>query len=305
MRFRNLDLNLLAALDALFRHRNVSRAAEELFISQSAMSNALSRLRDYFHDPLLIQVGRRMEWSPLGVNLAAQVRDILVQIETATSTARPFDPAEAVQRITLIVSDYSLHTFIPPFLAAMSRNAPGLTFDIRAQQTLPHLLLERGEADLLIAPLPFCSSEHPREVLFADDFCCVVDAGRPMTADLLTREDFETSGHIVMQPPAGGESFALRLCREAGLTLREEVRTFSFASMPVLVLGTGRIAVIQRRLALTQQGNQSLRIVEPPIPLPALEQAVQWREHRDRDPVLTWIRSELRACCGPLIADQS
>jgi LysR family transcriptional regulator, nod-box dependent transcriptional activator len=204
MRFRNLDLNLLAALDALCRHRNVSRAAEELFISQSALSNALGRLREYFNDPLLIQIGRKMELSPLAANLSAQVRDILVQVETATSTARAFDPAEVAQRITLIVSDYSLHTVIPPFLAAVARQAPGLTFDIRAQQTLPHLLLERGEADLLLAPLPFCSLEHPTERLFADDFCCVVDAARPNTGDRLTREDFETSGHIVMQPPNGG-----------------------------------------------------------------------------------------------------
>lgn len=305
MRFRNLDLNLLAALDALFRHRNVSRAAEELFISQSAMSNALGRLRAYFNDPLLIQIGRRMELSPLGTNLAAQVRDILVQVDTATSTARAFNPAEAVQRITLIVSDYSLHTVIAPFLAAMARQAPGLTFDIRAQQTLPHLLLERGEADLLLAPLPFCSREHPAEVLFTDDFCCVVDAKRPDTADRLTREDFETSGHIVMQPPNGGESFGVRLCREAGLALREEVRTFSFASMPLLVAGTHRIALVQRRLALVHQNNPALRMVEPPVVLPPLEQAVQWREHRDRDPLLAWLRAELRQSCLPVSAAQS
>lgn len=302
MRFRKLDLNLLAALDALFRHRNVSRAAEELFISQSAMSNALGRLREYFNDPLLIQIGRRMELSPLGANLAGQVRDILVQVETATSTARAFDPAEVTQRITLIVSDYSLHTVIPPFLAAVARQAPGLTFDIRAQQTLPHLLLERGEADLLLAPLPFCSLEHPAERLFSDDFCCVVDAARPDTGDRLTREDFETSGHIVMQPPNGGESYAVRLCREAGLTLREEVRTFSFASMPLLVRGTKRIALVQRRLAVAVQGNSALRLVEPPVALPPLEQAVQWRAHRDRDPLLSWLRAVLQVASGTPLA---
>jgi LysR family nod box-dependent transcriptional activator len=291
MRFKHLDLNLLAALDALFRHRNVSRAAEELCISQSATSNALSRLRVYFNDPLLIQIGRRMDLSPLGRNLAPQVRDILVQIETATSTARAFDPAKAAQRITMIVSDYSLHTIIPPFLAAMSRAAPGLTFDLRAQQTLPHLLLERGEADLLLAPLPFCSPEHPTEHLFTDDFCCVVDAARAP----LTRAEFETAGHIVMQPPNGGESYAVRLCREAGLKVREEVRTFSFASMPALVRGTTRIAMVQRRLAQSLSLTD-LRILDMPIPLPPLQQAVQWREHRDRDPLLRWIRSELAAC---------
>lgn len=296
MRFRNLDLNLLAALDALFRHRNVSRAAEEMFISQSAMSNALARLRDYFNDPLLIQIGRRMDLSPMGENLAGQVRDILVQVDTATNISRPFDPALAVQRVTMIVSDYSLFTVIPPFLAAMAQRAPGLSWDIRAQQTLPHLLLERGEADLLLAPKQFCSDEHPSEVLFSDDFCCVVDGARGSAP--LTRQEFETAGHIVMQPPNGGESFAVRICRAAGLTLHEEIRTFSFASMPLLVTGTRRIALVQRRLAMTFVNHTNLCLLEPPLKLPALEQAVQWRAHRDSDPLLAWIRAELRQFCG-------
>jgi DNA-binding transcriptional LysR family regulator len=60
VRFKNLDLNLLVALDLLLAERNVSRAAERMHITQSAMSNALARLRDYFADDLLVQVGRRM-----------------------------------------------------------------------------------------------------------------------------------------------------------------------------------------------------------------------------------------------------
>ncbi len=295
MRFKNLDLNLLAALDALFRHRNVSRAAEEMFITQSAMSNALARLRDYFNDPLLVQIGRRMDVSPLGETLAGQVRDILVQIETATHTVRDFDPAQAAQRVTMIVSDYSLFTIIPPFLAAMAQRAPRLSFDIRAQQTLPHLLLERGDADLLIAPKQFCSDDHPSEILFTDDFCCIVDAARGPAP--LSRAEFETCGHVVMQPPNGGESFAVRICRAAGLSMREEVRTFSFASMPLFVNGTQRIALVQRRLAMSYAAHPNLRIVEPPIILPALEQTLQWREHRDRDPLIAWLRSQLRAIC--------
>jgi hypothetical protein len=74
VRFKNLDLNLLAALDKLIRLRSVSRAAEELSITQSAMSNALNRLRQHFDDPLLVQVGRRMELTPRAIALEQPVR---------------------------------------------------------------------------------------------------------------------------------------------------------------------------------------------------------------------------------------
>ena len=87
MRFQNLDLNLLSALDKLLRLRSVSRAADEMSITQSAMSNALNRLRQYFDDPLLVQVGRKMVLTPRAEGLAGPVRDILVRIE-ATVAAR-------------------------------------------------------------------------------------------------------------------------------------------------------------------------------------------------------------------------
>ena len=64
MRFKRLDLNLLVALDLMLRLQSISRAAEQMNMSQSAMSNALTRLRQYFDDPLLVQVGRRLELTP-------------------------------------------------------------------------------------------------------------------------------------------------------------------------------------------------------------------------------------------------
>ena len=75
MDFGGLDLNLLVALDALFAARSVSRAGERLHLSQSATSGALARLREAFHDPLLVQVGRKMTLTPLAEGLIEPVRD--------------------------------------------------------------------------------------------------------------------------------------------------------------------------------------------------------------------------------------
>jgi hypothetical protein len=65
MRFKKLDLNLLVALDAMLKERSISRAAERLHLTQSAMSNALARLREYFDGELVVQVGRRMALHPM------------------------------------------------------------------------------------------------------------------------------------------------------------------------------------------------------------------------------------------------
>lgn len=295
MRFKNLDLNLLVALDTLIRVRNVSRAADEMFITQSAMSNALGRLRDYFDDPLLIQVGRTMELSPLAASLEPSLRDIIVRIEAAIVSTPSFVPEEATRTISLIVSDYTLSTIMPPFLELVARQAPRLRIEFKPQQNFPHLLLERGEADLLIAPTVFSSPNHPSETLFEDPICCVVAADGPFRGEQLTKQEFLSAGHIVMQPPNGGESFAQRICDELGLRIRVEVASYSFSSLPLLVQQSNRIALIQRSLAQRMMDLGGVRIVEPPVALPKLEQAMQWHSYRTRDPALTWIRDQVRA----------
>jgi DNA-binding transcriptional LysR family regulator len=295
MRFKNLDLNLLAVLDTLIRLRNVSRAADEMFITQSAMSNALGRLREYFDDPLLIQVGRRMELSALAVSMEPLLRDLMVRIEATVVMTPEFSPADATRRFALVVSDYSLHTIIPAFVREVTRLAPGILIDLKPQQNFPHLLLERGEADLLIAPRVFCSTDHPSATLLSDSICCVISAESPLAAAPLTVDVLARAGHVAMQPPAGGESFAARIFREAGLSMRVEVSTFSFASMPDLVRGTDRIALLQRRLAEKMAAAGGFVIAELPLELPPLEQCVQWHSYRSRDPALTWLLEQLRA----------
>ena len=86
MQFNRFDLNLLIALDVLLREKNITRAAEKVFVSQPAMSAALHRLRDYFDDPLLVRVGRDMELSPRGQSLVEPVREALLLIQATLGT---------------------------------------------------------------------------------------------------------------------------------------------------------------------------------------------------------------------------
>ena len=103
MRFNKLDLNLLVALDALLKERSISRAAERLHLSQSATSNALARLREYFDDQLLVQVGRKMEPTPRADVDAiflfarnAQARLLLPQLKSFEATRFPILATSAI-----------------------------------------------------------------------------------------------------------------------------------------------------------------------------------------------------------------
>ncbi|RYF45832.1 MAG: LysR family transcriptional regulator, partial [Comamonadaceae bacterium] len=106
MRYQRIDLNLLSALDALLTERNVTRAAERMYMTQSAMSGVLSRLRDYFGDPLLVQVGRTMQLSPRAESLIEPVRNILLQVDATLGVKPEFVPELDDRKFRVIASDY-------------------------------------------------------------------------------------------------------------------------------------------------------------------------------------------------------
>jgi len=86
------DMNLLAALDALLHEKNVTRAAQRVHVSQPTMSAALHRLREYFDDELLVQIGRKMELTPRAEGLHAAVRDLLLRIDSTIADQPVFEP---------------------------------------------------------------------------------------------------------------------------------------------------------------------------------------------------------------------
>ena len=130
MRFKKLDLNLLVALDALLTERNVTRAGERIYLSQSAMSNALSRLRQYFDDELLVPVGGKLELTPRAEVLHEAVKDVLLRIDTTVAAQPEFDPRTSDREFTMFVFPTFLAGMYPCYLEALELPA-GARFAMR------------------------------------------------------------------------------------------------------------------------------------------------------------------------------
>src|SRR6266700_6150084 len=152
MDFGGLDLNLLVAMDALFAEKSVSRAGERLHLSQSATSGALSRLRDAFHDPLLVQVGRKMTLTPLAEGLVEPVRTFLLQAEAILHNSPAFDPSTSTRKFRLMMSDYVETVLMTELLPRIEKLAPGVTVELISNVEGGSEELDRGEIDLAIIP---------------------------------------------------------------------------------------------------------------------------------------------------------
>ncbi len=306
MRFNKLDLNLLVALDAMLKEQSISRAAERLHITQSAMSNALARLREYFNDDLLVQVGRRMELTPRAESLQEAVRDVLVRVDTTIAAQPQFVPAQSDREFKLLVSDFTLTVLMPHMLTRAYRESHTVQFQLLPQVAEPQRALERAEADLLVIPAKYCSPDHPTETLFTEDFRCVVwDESRFADAGL-TVEDYLAAGHIVVQPlNTTTLSFEGWFMQRHGIARRIEVTTFSFAAAPNLVIGTDRIATVHTRLAQRAQQFLPIKLLMPPMPMPKMEQTMQWHKYRTKDPGLVWLRRLLHEAAEQMDAEQT
>jgi len=294
MRFNKLDLNLLVALDHLLHLRSVSGAAERMNMTQSAMSNALLRLRDYFDDPLLVKIGRRMELTPRADSLKDPVRDVLVRVEWTIAATSQFDPARSERQFNILLSDYTLATLIPSVLAKCAEVSGSVRFNFLHQVESPERLLDRGDVDLLIIPNEFCSKRHPSEVILEEEFRGIVWSEGKLARRRLTRQDFREASHVVMQPPGGAQSLETVFFKRHEVVRRTDVTTYGFTTIPQLIVGTDRIATIHGRLARQAQRTLPIEIIELPFRLPKMKQAVQWHKYRSQDPGLIWLRDLIR-----------
>lgn len=296
MHFEQLDLNLLVALDALLTERSITAAGVRVHLTQSAMSGALSRLREFFNDELLTQVGRKMVPTPLGESLAEPVRKILLEIKSTINAKPRFDPSSSTRHFSVMMSDYVDTVLMSKVLQIAAAAAPRVRFDIVSNDVVtPVEFLERADVDLLIMPREYLSDKHPREDLYTDGYACVVWTGNSLVGDALTKEQYLDLGHVVLQfgrgrIPVQDEWFLTTL----GLTRRIEVLAMNFNSVPQHVVGTNRVATIHRRLAEHYAKYLPLRILTPPYELPLLTEAVQWHSLFTEDAGNRWLRTLLK-----------
>ena len=297
MDLAGLDLNLLVALDALFAERSVSRAGERLHLSQSATSGALARLREAFHDPLLVQVGRRMTLTPLAEGLVEPVRDFLMQAEAILNNSPAFDPLNSTRKFRLLMSDYAQTVVMTEALPRLQNLAPGVTIEIVPIVGDHAGTLERGEIDLSLGPATYLANGHPSERLFEDRFICLAWSGNTQLAQDLSLETYLRLGHVVVRFGKHRElpTFDEWFTRHLGYERKIEVVTTAFNLVPQLLIGTSRIATVHRRLAIFYQRFLPLRIIAPPLEIPKFEQFMQWHRSRDRDPGSLWLRSVLKS----------
>jgi DNA-binding transcriptional LysR family regulator len=287
----SLDLNLLVSLDALLQQRSVTRAAAQMGLSQPALSASLARLRRHFGDELLTRVGNEYRLTPLAVQLRELVRVALSGVERVFTAQPGFDPASSTREFSVLVSDYVVVVLGDTIAALLAEEAPHtrlrLTPHSPAVVDSAHQVLLT--ADLLLLPHGFVSDLSHRD-LYRDEWVCVVAADSPVAERGLTVEDLEELPWVATYHGQTASTPAARQMRQLGIEPRVQVVNESFLTVPALVAGSDRIALLQRRLVDLLPLGSGIRALPPPFEAGPLVEAMWWHPVYDDDPEHRYLR---------------
>lgn len=294
MRLEKLDLNLLVALDALLQEKGVSLAADRLNLSQSAMSGALARLRDYFRDELLVLNGRSMALTPRAEKLVFSVQSVLEQIRDTIMVTDPFDPATSDRTLTIMATDYIFEILLRPVIVACATEAPHVRFELVPIIENPVEALQRGRADLLIGIDNVVSTEHPSELLYTEDFVIAGWRENPVLAAPMTMKSYTELGHVAVRFGQQTSSYEGTTAKLRAIARRVEVTAPNFSSVGGLIVGTNRIATIHRLLAVHMAQFMPLTLMELPFEMPPVREIAQWTSRSANDPAIAWLVMRLK-----------
>lgn len=289
----SLDLNLLVVFDALLKDRSVTLAARRVGLSQPAMSSALARLRTTFNDPLFVRTGRGMQPTPYAQLLGPPIQRACELVASSLEIGSAFDPLVATRTFTFYMTDIGEGVFLPKLLRALEVRAPRVK--VKVLQIPEHgeqAAMAAGAVDLAVGLFPDLKAGFFQQRLYHDEFVCLLREGHPRARSPLSVRQFSEMRHAVIASAGTGHEAAVerafaqqRHRRRIALTIPH------FMAVPIIVRQTDYVVTVPRRLALAFADLPGMKMIEPPIRIPAFEIKQHWHERYHQDPANKWIRS--------------
>jgi DNA-binding transcriptional LysR family regulator len=288
-----IDLQHLRVFEAVSRLGSLTRAAEALGLSQSALSKSLQALRGHFGDPLFVRTARGMEPTPRAQELSGAVQQALRVFDDDLRSPAPFDPADSDRYFSLMCSDFGALHFLPPLLAHTSRHAPRVRFGMVSLNNVDMAAaLSAGEADLVVGAYPDLGAGIFQQALYKDGYACLVSEKHPRVREAMSREQFLSESHVIVNAQGTGHVHreVERLIAESCPPERIAARVHGFAAAPFAVKSSELIATMPKKCAESFLDLGGLRLVPCPLELPVLEIRQYWHERYHHDPASRWLR---------------
>jgi DNA-binding transcriptional LysR family regulator len=296
MNLQSIDLNLLLVFESLMNERNVTRAAKRIGLSQPAMSNALTRLRRTFNEPLLVRTPDGMSPTHAAQALIGPVRAALAGLRAALEEKPAFDPAASKRKFHLLTNDYAEIMLIAPMLTPLRAKAEEVSLRVHRsasvfQPPTPAQLADSFDFAIGFFPdiLALDASVHS-ELLWEESNVCIASNNHPSIQGKLSIRQYASARHVAVFYKAEGPGVIDTLLEQKGLSRRSSLQVPHFASVPFLVACSDLIATVPERIALRFAKSLKLQVLPAPITIPPFRLAMLWHERTHADPAHVWMR---------------
>ena len=282
----SLDGHLLRLLITVTELQSVSRAAEQLNLTQSAVSHQIERLRRLLGHPLFVKSGRGIVSTAHAQALAAQAKTLLEDMQRFTQPA-VFDPSQLQRTITVAANDLQRDLLLPGLLKRLRSQAPNLSLRVLPSDVPSADLLRSQTVELVISPRLPDTSDIKHRRLFSDQYRVFYDPAvrrPPRSLKQYLQAEHVAVVHTTQQRLELDEQLLRKgMDRDFAVTLS------SFGGVPGFILGTDRLATLPGRL---RQGLlRGLGDAAPPFPTPDMPMYAAWHIRHQDDPVHRWLRN--------------
>ena len=290
---RQADLNLLIVFAVFAEERNVSRAAERLLLSQPAVSRALQRLRDMFHDNLFVRTAEGYELTPQGQRLLQELEVMLPKMDRLLSGSS-FDPTVEQAAFRLAVTDNAAAVLIPVLCREVLPTARRVKFDFVPWHRGSYEEVIHGSVDLAFAS---STVEPPSalqsQTIYEEQFVCVADAKRRLPKSL-TLEQYLKLEHISITILGGIQVSPDKPLAAMGYKRQVAIHVPYFEAAIRSVQGTNLVATIPSKFLAGIARNPAIKVVNPPPEIVGFRYVMTWHPRLNTDAAHTWLRATMR-----------
>lgn len=284
-----IDPRHLAFLDRLHRSRSVTRAAEQLGLSQPTVSVWLAQLRESLGDPLFVRTSEGMLPTPRAEAMMDTVRSVLEGLRRLSEPAAAFEPARSEREFRIFMTDASHITLLPRLFTHVHALAPGVRLE--AAPIRPGLLqaMENGEADLALGLLPELETGFFQQALFEQDWVCLANARHPRIQGRLSRATYAKEAHAGVVAGTG-QMLLEDALKRARVQRQVRLKVPGFLGLSTILATTDLIGTLPRQIGETLAQGSGLQVLDCPIPIAGFTVKQHWHARFHHDPANRWLR---------------
>ncbi len=315
MNLERVDLNLLIYLDVLLREKNVTRAAEQLGVTQPAMSNILRRLRTLFNDPLLIRSSEGMTPTERALELQPRIREVLADLSQILEPRTEFRPYTSSRVFRIMTSDYAEATLVPRLAKAMRNEAPNVVLDFLTPSDVSYRDMEQGKVDLAINRFNEIPQSFHQVLVWRDSFSCLLAANNS-SIDHFNLKSYLEAQHIWVSKTGMGVGFGVNPEKSGGMGWIDQaldrigqkrkisIFTRHYQMPALLAANADLIATLPTRVARLQAQNPRIVIKDPPFYIPEFELKMAWCPLLHHHPAHRWLRQLIMFTARQIIDEE-